>query len=110
MLTWRSVCSFVVVLILSHMSIAQQIPKFNSNSSASATVYLDFDGQNVRGTAWNWDGTIHAKPAGLSSPLITEIFNRIAEDFRIFNLNITTDSTVFKQAPTPKRMRVIITP
>jgi hypothetical protein len=96
--------------LLYHQVAVCQIPKFNSNSSASATAYLDFDGQVVKGTAWNWDSTIHAKPANISSSLITEIFNRVAEDFRIFNLNITTDSAVFKKAPAEKRMRVIITP
>ncbi len=110
MLTPRPLYFIVTVLMLTHVCIAQQIPKFNSNSSASATVFLDFDGQVVKGTAWNWDSTIHAKPANLSSPKLTEIFNRVAEDFRIFNLNITTDSSVFKKAPPLKRMRIIITP
>lgn len=110
MLILRSVCSFALVMMLAEVCAAQQIPKFNSNSAATATVYLDFDGQAVKGTAWNWDSTIRAKPANLSSPVITEIFNRTAEDFRIFNLNITTDSSVFKKAPSTKRMRVIITP
>ena len=110
MLTLKSVCSFLVVIMPGSVCMAQQIPKYNSNSSASATVYLDFDGQNVTGTAWNWDGAIRAKPAGLSNTLVSEIFNRTAEDFRIFNLNITTDSAVFKRAPTAKRLRLIITP
>jgi hypothetical protein len=73
-------------------------------------VYLDFDGHVVKGTAWNWDSTIHARSASISSSAVTEIFNRIAEDFRIFNINITTDSSVFKKAPSSKRMRVIFTP
>jgi hypothetical protein len=105
----KPVCSLVAAIMLANISIAQ-IPRFNSNSSAPATVYLDFDGQTVKGTGWNWDGPIQAKASGLSSHIITEIFNRTAEDFRIFNLNITTDSTVFKKAPTNKRMRVIVTP
>jgi hypothetical protein len=87
-----------------------QIPKYNSHSQSSATVYLDFDGQVVKGTAWNWDSTIHARPANVSLSAMTEIFNRVAEDFRIFNINITTDSNVFKKAPASKRMRVIFTP
>jgi hypothetical protein len=106
----KPVCLLVVAMMLTNASVAQQIPKFSSNSSASATVYLDFDGQNVKGTAWNWEGTIYAKPAGLSSSLINEVFNRTAEDFRIFNLNITTDSAVFNRAPISKRIRLIITP
>ena len=87
-----------------------QTPKLNSYPAAKATIYLDFDGQGVRGTAWNWDGPIDAAPSGFSAQAITEIFNRVAEDYRIFNLNITTDSTVYFKAPAATRMRMIITP
>lgn len=87
-----------------------QIPKLNSYPQATATVFLDFDGQTVRGTAWNWDGPIQAAPSGFTNEQITEMFNRVAEDYRIFNINITTDSTVFFEAPALKRMRVIVTP
>jgi hypothetical protein len=41
---------------------------------------------------------------------ITEIFNRVSEDYRPFNINITTDSTVFLAAPLNQRIRIIITP
>lgn len=87
-----------------------QTPKLNSYPKAAATVFLDFDGQAVRGTAWNWDGPIDALPSGFSPQAITEIFNRVAEDYRIFNINITTDSAVFFKAPAATRMRMIITP
>ena len=87
-----------------------QTPILNSYPQATATVFLDFDGQSVRGTAWNWDGPIQAASSGFSPEAITEIFNRVAEDYRIFNINITTDSTVFFSAPATKRARVIITP
>ncbi len=109
MLATNALTTIGLVLVLA-LNTSAQIPKYNSYSKASATVYLDFDGHTVRGTAWNWDGPIRAKASGLTSSRITEIFNRVAEDFRIFNLNITTDSTVFKKAPTGKRMRVIFTP
>lgn len=87
-----------------------QLPKLNSFSSAPATVFIDFDGHYVTGTAWNWNGDIAAAPSGLSNGAITEIFTRVSEDYRPFNLNITTDSTVFLAAPANKRMRVIVTP
>lgn len=109
MLATNALTTVGLVLALA-FSASAQIPKLNSYPKASATVFLDFDGHTVRGTSWNWDGTIRAKPSGLTSPRINEIFNRVAEDFRIFNLNITTDSTVFKKAPSGKRMRVIFTP
>jgi hypothetical protein len=87
-----------------------QVPVLNSYPSARATVYLDFDGQYVTGSAWNWSGPIKAEPAGFTPADITEIFNRVSEDYRIFNINITTDSTVFDAAPPLQRARVIITP
>ena len=91
------------------MSALAQTPTLNSYSNAQATVFLDFDGHYVQGTAWNWSGPIQALPSGLSASAITEIFNRVAEDYRIFNLNITTDSTVYRATPTGKRIRMIIT-
>ncbi|MBA4166263.1 MAG: T9SS type A sorting domain-containing protein [Chitinophagaceae bacterium] len=97
-------------LMLFISSASAQIPKFNSDLTASATVYLDFDGHVVKGTSWNWDSTIHAQPSGLKTAAITEIFNRVAEDYRIFNINITTDSSVFAKAPAGKRVRIIVTP
>jgi len=72
-----------------------QVPKLNSYSAASATVFIDFDGQLVTGTAWNYRGDINAAPAGLSNAAITEIMDRVAEDYRPFDLNITTDSTLY---------------
>lgn len=87
-----------------------QVPLLNSYPSARATIFLDFDGQYVTGTAWNWNGPITAQPSGFNTDGIIEIFNRVSEDYRIFNINITTDSTVYAAAPIKQRTRVIITP
>lgn len=87
-----------------------QIPKLNSNPGAAATVYIDFDGHEVLGTAWNWNGAIVAEPAQISTDAIEEIFHRVAEDFRVFNINVTTDSAVYENAIFYKRIRVIVTP
>ncbi|HLA52478.1 MAG TPA: hypothetical protein VK618_04205 [Flavitalea sp.] len=98
------------LVTLTSFSATSQIPKYNSYPSAPATVYLDFDGETVMGTSWNWDSTIHAVPSGVIQPGITEVFNRVAEDYRIFNLNITTDPAVYDRAPIAKRVRIILTP
>lgn len=97
-------------LLLLAAGVKAQIPKLNSYPSASATIFLDFDGQAVTGTLWNWGGPIYAQPSGFSNSAITEIFNRVSEDYRPFNINITTDSTVYLAAPIKQRTRVIITP
>jgi len=109
--TYHYYCSATTAcMLLVFATTYAQTPKLNSLSTAKATIYLDFDGHTVEGTSWNWDSTIHAQSAKLTNAAITEIFNRVAEDYRIFDLNITTDSSVFAKAPVDKRERVIITP
>lgn len=89
---------------------AFSVPTLNSFTSASATIYLDFDGQVVSGTVWNGGGSINALPSGHTDAEITSMFNRVAEDFRPFNVNVTTELSKFLAAPINRRMRVIITP
>lgn len=84
--------------------------KLSSFPAAKATIFLDFDGQTVIGTSWNGNGPLFCAPSGMSDDQIVEVFNRVAEDYRPFNINITTDSTVFLAAPLNQRIRVIITP
>jgi hypothetical protein len=90
--------------------LSAQIPNLNSYSQSRATVFIDFDGHYVNGTVWNWAGPINAQPAALNTAQINEIFSRVSEDYRIFNINITTDSTVYFAAPVKQRVRVIVTP
>jgi hypothetical protein len=86
-----------------------QVPVLNSDPNSAATIYLDFDGQYVAGTSWNWSGPINAAPANLSAAAITEIFTRVAEDYRPITVNVTTDSNRYLRAPILQRMRVIVT-
>lgn len=85
-------------------------PRMSSYPAASATIYLDFDGHFVQYPFWNGSHPIACAPSGLTAEKINEIFHRVAEDFRPFDINITTDSTVFLNAPLNQRMRVIVTP
>ncbi|MBK8952341.1 MAG: T9SS type A sorting domain-containing protein [Chitinophagaceae bacterium] len=103
----------IALLLLSFFSTVQfskaQVPVLSSYPSASAVIFLDFDGHTVAGTSWNYSGPIYCGASTLSSAGITEVFNRIAEDYRPFQINVTTDSTKFLAAPVNKRMRVILT-
>src|SRR5690606_11483983 len=83
--------------------------KLSSLSSAPATIFLDFDGQTVHSAAWNNGNKLFCSPSGLNDAQITEVFNRVAEDYRPFKVNITTDSTVFLAAPLNQRVRMIVT-
>lgn len=84
-------------------------PLLNSLPSASATIYLDFYGEYVNSTSWNGGTPFYCAPPGLTDSQITEIFNRVSEDYRPFNVTITTDSTVFLAAPIVQRTRIIVT-
>jgi len=97
----------LLILMISFQSYS--LPKLSSLPSAKATIFLDFDGQTVTGSSWNSGNTLYCAPSGLNDEQITEVFNRVSEDYRPFNINITTDSTVFLEAPLTQRIRIIVT-
>jgi len=101
----------ILFLLFTGFSICSlgQTPVLNSYPAASAVILLDFDGHLVTGTPWNYAGDINCSASGLTSEQITEVFNRVAEDFRPFNINITTEEAKYAAAPINRRMRVIIT-
>ena len=88
---------------------AISLPKLSSYPSAQATIFLDFDGQTVISSVWNNGSALVCAASGFNDTQITEIFNRVSEDYRPFNINITTDSSVFLAAPLTKRIRIIVT-
>lgn len=100
--------ALVFALLLS--TSLKAVPKLSSYPAASATIFLDFDGHYVNSGVWNNGTPFNCDAAALSNTQITEVFNRVAEDFRPFDINITTDSAVFIAAPYNKRIRVIVTP
>lgn len=89
------------------------IPLLQSDPGASRTIYLDFDGETVTGTSWNLqynDGDpIVAAPYG-NPAAIESIWRSIAEDYRVFNVNVTTDRSVFDATNGRNRCMVIFTP
>ncbi|QNF31377.1 T9SS type A sorting domain-containing protein (plasmid) [Adhaeribacter swui] len=89
---------------------AVKVPLLESLPGAGAVVLLDFDGEYVSGTGWNGGKAIDAAPAQFSSLEMEEVWKIISEDFRPYELNITTNEAVFAQAAVTRRMRVIFTP
>jgi hypothetical protein len=102
--------SLAILLLTISSSIAFSFPKLNSYPSAPATIFLDFDGHTVSGSFWNNGAPFTCAAAPLTDAQVTEIFNRVSEDYRPFNINITTDSVKFLAAPLTQRIRVIVTP
>ena len=75
----------------------------HSNLGADRTIFLDFDGGPVAGTAWNDSYTVptssqpafdlNGNPATWSQAehdTIQSVYQRVAEDFRPFNVDVTT--------------------
>lgn len=100
----------VLTLLMSQRLVAQVPYGLRSFPSASATIFVDFDGQTVNSPYWNGGIPFDCLPAQLTNAQMIRIFNQVAEDFRPFNLNITTDSAVYFAAPSLQRQRIIVTP
>ncbi|MFZ1314270.1 MAG: hypothetical protein WAR38_15500, partial [Chitinophagaceae bacterium] len=64
------------LLLFSVGNARAQVPVLSSHPSASAVLFLDFDGHTVSGTSWNYAGPIVCAPSGLDNTKITTIFNR----------------------------------
>ncbi|HUR64822.1 MAG TPA: T9SS type A sorting domain-containing protein [Chitinophagaceae bacterium] len=101
--------SLMLLLLLNMGTAKAQVPLMSSYPSATAVLFLDFDGHTVANTSWNFSGPIVCNPSGMDNTQITSVFNRVAEDYRPFNINVTTDSTKYLAAPLAQRMRVILT-
>lgn len=97
------------VLLCTGFFASAQVPVLNSYPASNAVIFLDFDGQIVEGTSWNGSGPLICGGSNLTTTQITEIFNRVAEDYRPFTVNVTTDSSVYQAAASTKRTRVILT-
>ena len=102
-------CFTLLLTAITTLVASAQVPQLSSYPSANAVILIDFDGHVVTGTAWNGSGPINAASSGLTDVQITEVFNRIAEDYRPFNINVTTEEAKYNSAPANKRTRVIIT-
>jgi len=108
-MTRTLIMSLVAVFATLAFTAQAQVPRLNSNPGASATIFLDFDGQTVNSPYWNSGIPFYATPSGLTNTQIATTFSQVAEDFNPFNINITTDSTVYFAAPINRRQRIIIT-
>lgn len=72
---------------------------------AQAVIFLDPRG----GSTETWGGITY-EPANFSTQQMHEIWQRVAEDYLPFTINVTTDPEVYNKAALNSRQRVIITP
>jgi hypothetical protein len=93
-------------------SVFSGVPLFNSLPGAAFCIYLDFDGETVVGTTWNTVNNnglpIVVTPEGYNQLAIERIVNIVAEDFRGFDVTVTSDRTVYESyAPGTRHMNII---
>ena len=79
----------------------------HSKPGAKRTIYLNFKGSTLSGTAWNNAGTITALPfdtdgvpytfATAELQRIQTIWQRVAEDYAAFDVNVTTEAVPLEQ-------------
>src|SRR4051812_5055473 len=81
----------------------EQTFQLHSDPTASKKIYLDFNGQNIRNTIWNTNGfgNLIDLPFDLDGDLTTfapeeldtiqSIWEKVSEDFRPFNVDVTTE-------------------
>ena len=91
------------------------VPVLDSLPGSRGVLYLDFDGETVIDGSWNGGDPIVAAPAivngsTITPAQITDVWERVAEDYRPFNLTVTTDVNRYNNAPAGERARCIITP
>lgn len=77
--------------------------------SGRGVILLDFDGDTVRNTSWNYAGDIICSPSNLTLSEQQIILDTVAYHYRTFNVIVTTDENVYNAAPPTKRTRCIIT-
>ena len=89
-------------------------PVYNNNvvslqslPGAKAVVYLDFNGGPGPWIGW---GSFVALPSGDTNAQIRDVWQRVAEDYQPYNINITTDILVFQAAPPNSRQHIMVTP
>ena len=86
-------------------------PALDSLQGAGTVLFLDFDGAYVDPMPeWNLGEPIDCKPSGLSAEQMRMVWEAVREDFRPFNINITTDPLKYEAARPGRRMRCVVTP
>ncbi|WP_158279739.1 hypothetical protein [Coraliomargarita sinensis] len=85
------------------------------NPGTGHVLYLDFDGETVTDDFWNISTAqevmaVGPAPRNNDNAWVTNVFNRVVEDFAPFNITVTTERDVFDAADPEQRLQVIITP
>ncbi|MDR0901197.1 MAG: M12 family metallo-peptidase, partial [Opitutaceae bacterium] len=86
------------------------IPQLESRPGAQAVLFLNFNGTPGVYPRWNEGLSIAIQPSNLSEEDIAYVWKSVSEDYRSFNVNITTIRQRYDSASKNRRMECIITP
>lgn len=87
------------------------VTNLQSNPGATGCLLLDFNGYEMpAGNYWNSGNAISAATSGMTNDDILKAWEIVAQDYFPFNLNVTTNETVFNTYPQNKRRRCVVTP
>ena len=111
----RKILFLLIVILCFILGIRAQVP-YGLNSYIApntATIFLDFDGHTTTDPFWtaftNNQPFVCGPDTSLTNAQKIRVFNLVAEDYRPFTINVTTDSAVYLATPLTKRTRVVIT-
>lgn len=91
----------------------ESVPALHSRPGAGRVIYLDFDGETISGTPWNSsynDGLPIVAAPFATTAHIEGIWETIAEDYAVFDVNVTTVRADFDEAAPTDRVMAIFTP
>ena len=108
-MTFKNIFKLFTVIV-STTCFSQNLILNGSPSITNKVIFLDFDGHVAVGTLWNSGNAVNALPSTVSNANKILIWKRICEDYRPFDVNVTTDSSRFNNAPANQRIRIVFTP
>jgi len=98
----------ITLLLLICTYVSAQVPQLQSLPNSTNVLLLDFDGAVINNPNWS-ASTINAAASGLTNAQITEAFNYVANQYSIFDLNVTTIESVYNAAANGKKCYICIT-
>jgi len=84
----------------------------SSLPSSEYVLYIDFDGDTITHPWWNNGNPISSAPhpQAANDSWVTAVWQRVAEDFAPFDINVTTDRSVYNSTPIANRVICVATP
>ncbi len=107
----------IILMVISYKTHAssnkKDIADLQSHPKGKAVIYIDFDGgysQLSIPTKEQPSKQFISEPANLTDEEKIKVWQIVSEKFRPFNINITTNKTLFDRTPTKLSIQALVTP